>query len=427
MLNTNTSFSKKQQITVPGDKSISHRSVLFSSLAQGKSEISGFLEGEDPKNTMKCFSELGVRFESLGQGRYLVQSPGKHRLVSPRDVLDFGNAGTGIRLSAGLLAGLPQISAIVTGDASLRKRPMARIMDPLQAMGADIRSISGDGKAPLQIQGKQLSNYSYKSPIASAQIKSALVLAALSSDISIDYEESELSRDHTENMIRFLGGNLEQISPLRFLLSPPYEFEGTSFVIPGDLSSASFYIVLALCAKGEPTIITGVGLNPSRIGILTVLQRMGGKIEISNPRRECGEEIGDLVIYPSKLHRIEIEEALIPSIIDEIPILTIAGLFSENGFSIRHAKELRAKESDRISAMVLNLRKLGVAVTEFDDGYEFDETKEIQSAQIDTFMDHRIAMSFSILAKLSGVDLKIDDVSWVDTSFPGFFELLKKF
>ncbi len=427
MLNTNTSFSRKHQIQVPGDKSISHRSVLFSSLATGKSEISGFLEGEDPKNTMKCFSALGVKFTSLGSGRYVVESPGKTKLKSPNHELDFGNAGTGIRLSAGLLAGLPQISATLTGDASLRKRPMARIIDPLSVMGADIVSLSGDGRAPLRVQGKQLSDYSYKSPIASAQIKSALVLAAISSGVTIDYEESELSRDHTENMIRFLGGNIKQISPLRFLLTPPYLFEGKHFVIPGDLSSASFFIVLALCAKGEPTIIQGVGLNPSRIGILTVLQRMGGKIEISNPRSECGEEIGDLVVYPSKLHKIEIEEALIPSIIDEIPILTIAGLFSENGFSIRNAKELRAKESDRISAMISNLEKLGVKTKEYDDGYEFEEVKEISSTSIDTFMDHRIAMSFAILSKLTGVNLELDEVSWVDTSFPGFFEILKNF
>jgi 3-phosphoshikimate 1-carboxyvinyltransferase len=427
MLTTNTSFSKIQAIEVPGDKSISHRSVLFSSLARGKSQIHGFLEGEDPIHTMKCFSALGVSFQKIGPGSYQVQSPGKKGLHSPNQILDFGNAGTGIRLSAGLLCGLPQISATLTGDESLQKRPMARIIGPLTEMGADIQSIAGNGKAPLQITGKQLSGYTYKSPIASAQIKSALVLAALSSDISIDYEEEELSRDHTENMIRFLGGNLKQISPLRFELSPPYSFEGTTFQIPGDLSSASFFIVLALCGKGEPTMIKGVGLNPSRIGILTVLQRMGGKIEIQNPRTECGESIGDLLIYPSALHKTEIEEALIPSIIDEIPILTIAGLFSDGGFSIRHAKELRAKESDRITSIISNLEKIGVSVREFEDGYEFDEISNILPGKINTYMDHRVAMSFAILSKLTGVNLEIDDVSWVDTSFPGFFTLLKAF
>ncbi len=427
MLSSQISISQSKKISIPGDKSISHRSVLFSSLAEGKSEIHGFLEGEDPLNTMHCFAKLGVEFTPQGKGSYSVQSPGKKNLHSPGSELDFGNAGTGIRLSAGLICGLPQIEAVLTGDASLQKRPMARIIDPLRAMGADIKSVSGDGKAPLAIKGKQLQDYQFKSPIASAQIKSALVLAALSSEIAIDYEEDELSRDHTENMIRFLGGNIEQITPLRFRLKPPYKFEGGKFVIPGDISSASFYIVFGLCGKGEPTIIRNVGLNPSRIGILTVLRNMGGKIEIADPRQECGEDIGDLVVYPSRLKRTEIEAHLIPSIIDEIPILAIAGLFSEGGFSIRNAKELRAKESDRIVSMVTNLQRLGVEVAEYEDGYEFSEVSSIRSAKIETYMDHRIAMSFAILSKLTGIDLQLDETSWVDTSFPGFFEILKQF
>ncbi|BDA77880.1 3-phosphoshikimate 1-carboxyvinyltransferase [Leptospira kobayashii] len=427
MLSSKLTLSSSHSVSVPGDKSISHRSVLFSSLAQGKSEIHGFLEGEDPLNTMKCFGKLGVSFTNLGKGSYSVNSPGKKGLTSPKGELDFGNAGTGIRLSAGLLCGLPQIQVVVNGDASLQKRPMARIIDPLTAMGGEIRSLSGDGRAPLEIKGKQLQDYKFKSPIASAQVKSALMLAALSSEIALDYEEDELSRDHTENMIRFLGGSITQITPLRFQMKPPYRFEGGSFKVPGDISSASFYIVLGLCAKGEPTIIRNVGLNPSRVGIITVLRNMGGRIEIADPRKECGEDIGDLVVYPSALRKTEIPASLIPSIIDEIPILAIAGLFSEGGFSIRNAKELRAKESDRITSVITNLQKLGVVVREFEDGYEFDEIGFLTSAKIETYMDHRIAMSFAILAKLSGLSLSFDDTSWVDTSFPGFFEILKTF
>ncbi len=427
MLLTNTTISQKNEFSVPGDKSISHRSVLFGALSKGKSEITGFLEGEDPLHTLKSFSAMGLTFEKKAPGHYSIQSPGKKGLKSPEGVLDFGNAGTGIRLSAGLLCGLSQITATLTGDASLQKRPMARIMDPLSAMGADIKSIAGNGRAPIRIIGKHLTDYTYKSPIASAQIKSALLLAALSSDTALEYEEEELSRDHTENMIRFLGGELTHFNPLHFKLTPPYYFEGTSFKVPGDISSAAFFIVLGLCSKGEPTTIKNVGLNPSRVGILTVLRRMGGIIEITNPRSECGEEIGDILVYPSNLHKVEIEEALIPSIIDEIPILTIAGLFSESGFCIRHAKELRAKESDRIKSVVSNLLAMGVDVREFEDGYEFDEIKQINPAKIDTQMDHRIAMSFAILSKLTGVNLEIDDVSWVDTSFPGFFGLLNSF
>ncbi|MDF3818902.1 3-phosphoshikimate 1-carboxyvinyltransferase [Leptospira sp. 96542] len=427
MLKPQTANPPKKEIFVPGDKSISHRSVLFSSLAKGSSEILGFLEGEDPLCTMSCFQALGVGFEKKGPGNYFVTSPGKFGLRVPEKILDFGNAGTGIRLSAGLLAGLPQMEAILTGDVSLCKRPMARILDPLNAMGADVKSVENNGRAPLQIKGKQLSNYQYESPIASAQIKSALVFAALSSGIQIEYAEKELSRDHTENMIRFLGGNIEYKTPLHFILKPPFSFEGTKFVIPGDLSSASFFIVFALCAKGEPVLIKNVGLNPSRIGIIQVLRSMNGKIEILSPRQECGEDIGDLLVYPSKLKRTTITEDLIPSIIDEIPILTIAGLFSEGGFKISKAEELRAKESDRIQSMVSNLERLGVSVNESQDGYEFGELSEIKSCAIETFMDHRIAMSFAILSKLTNVNLSFDDTSWVDTSFPGFFDILKSF
>ncbi|MCW7474994.1 3-phosphoshikimate 1-carboxyvinyltransferase [Leptospira levettii] len=426
MLQPQFKLNAKKEIYVPGDKSISHRSVLFCALSQGKSEIHGFLEGEDPLHTLHCFESMGLSVSSLGKGSYTVISPGKENLQSPQGVLDFGNAGTGIRLSAGLLSGLPQIQATLTGDASLCKRPMARIMNPLKEMGADIRSVEGNDKAPLFIQGKQLKDYSYKSPIASAQIKSALVLAALSSGISIDYQESEVSRDHTENMIRFLGGNIIHHSPIHFTVKPPYVFEGAKYVIPGDISSAAFFIVFGLCGGGsEPLLIKNIGLNPSRIGIITVLQNMGGKIEIVAKRVECGEEIGDLLIFPSKLKRTVITEDLIPSIIDEIPILTVAGLFSEGGFQISHAEELRAKESDRIHSMVSNLEKLGIHVNEVKDGYEFGEVTSIQKTKIETFMDHRIAMSFAILSKLAGVDLTFDDTSWVDTSFPGFFEILK--
>ena len=428
MLQPQIKLSAKKEIYVPGDKSISHRSVLFSALSQGKSEIHGFLEGEDPLHTLHCFASLGLSVEPIGKGSYSVQSPGKNNLKSPVGVLDFGNAGTGIRLSAGLISGLPQISATLTGDVSLCKRPMARIMNPLREMGADIVSVEGNDRAPLRVIGKQLKDYSYTSFIASAQIKSALVLAALASEISIEYRESEVSRDHTENMIRFLGGNIEHHSSYHFTVKPPYHFTGAKFVIPGDISSAAFYIVFGLCAGGsEPLVIRNIGLNPSRVGILTVLKNMGGRIEVIAKRLECGEEVGDLLVYPSKLKRSVITEDLIPSIIDEIPILTIAGLFSEGGFEIKHAEELRAKESDRIQSMVSNLERLGVIVNESKDGYEFGEVGEIKTCAIETFMDHRIAMSFGILSKLSNVELTFDDTSWVDTSFPGFFEMLKSF
>lgn len=427
MIRKNNLKFHSQKIVVPGDKSLSHRFVLFSALAKGVSECTGFLEAEDPLHTMSCFAGLGVQFTKLGPGAYRAVSPGVRDLRPSDKPLDFGNGGTGIRLSCGLLAGVPGMDVILTGDASLQKRPMGRIVDPLQSLGADVASVNGDGKAPLRVRGKKIRNGSYTSPIASAQVKSCLMLGAIASESELEYREPELSRDHTENMLRFLGGQITHHSPTHFTIQPPYELQGKTFHIPGDISSAGFFIVLGLLADPDSVlIIENVGLNPSRIGILEVLEKMGGRIRILNKRTECGEETGDLEIRGSNLHRTEIPASLIPSIIDEIPILSIAGLFSVGGFCIRNAEELRAKESDRIHSMVSNLQKLGVSVTEYPDGYEFLPPLELKSgAAIETFMDHRIAMSFSILESVAQVGICIDDVSWVETSFPGFFTILK--
>ncbi|WP_442915968.1 3-phosphoshikimate 1-carboxyvinyltransferase [Leptospira sp. GIMC2001] len=427
MIKNRQKFSSNR-ITVPGDKSLSHRFVLFSSLIQGKSECTGFLEAEDPLNTMNSFRSLGVEFTKIANGSYQVNSPGLSGLQSPSRPLDFGNAGTGIRLSCGFLAGMAGMNAELTGDASLCKRPMARIIDPLIEMGAQVFSDSDKGLAPLKVVGNKLQDHQYISKIASAQIKSCLMFAAMTSGVTLDYDEPELSRDHTENILRFLGGDIEHLSETHFIMRPPYNFTGTKFSIPGDISSAAFFIVLGLIADQDSVlIIENVGLNPSRIGILEVLKAMGGRIAILNKRTSCGEEAGDLEIRGSELKRIDIASALIPSIIDEIPILTIAGLFAEGGFEIRNAEELRAKESDRIESVVSNLRKLGVKVDEFPDGYSFNSPSSLNpDVKIETFMDHRIAMSFSILSKLLNLNLQFDETSWVETSFPGFFEILKK-
>jgi 3-phosphoshikimate 1-carboxyvinyltransferase len=292
-------------------------------------------------------------------------------------------------------------------------------------MGADIHSVDSDGRIPLQIKGKKLKDFSYYSELSSAQVKSCLMLAAISSDVILDYNESELSRNHTEKMLSFLGGKIEYTSETHFSIKPPFKFEGTSFRVPGDISSAAFFIVLGLIVKKGELCIQNIGLNPARTGILKVLKQMGAKIFIENNREECGEPVGDLIIHPSELHKIEILASDIPSIIDEIPILTIAGLFSKGGFSISNAEDLRAKESDRIHSMVSNLKKLGITVEEKKDGYEFEEVHSIKPATIESFMDHRIAMSFDILKKASGIDIQIDDDSWIGTSFPNFKKNLK--
>ncbi|MCC6275869.1 MAG: 3-phosphoshikimate 1-carboxyvinyltransferase, partial [Leptospiraceae bacterium] len=331
---------------------------------------------------------------------------------------------TGIRLSAGLLSGLSGIDAVLTGDESLRKRPMKRIIEPLTQMGAKIFSIPGDGRAPLKISGTQLNNFSYKSPIASAQVKSCLMLAAISSNVELIYDEDELSRNHTENMLKFLGGKITHNSRTSFTLSPPYHFEGTEFKIPGDISSAAFFIVFGLLSKNSELVIQNVGLNEARAGIITVLKNMGAKILVENEKLECGEKTGDIRVYSSNLKKCRIESSLIPSIIDEIPILTIAGLFSKDGFEITDAEDLRAKESDRIHSMVKNLREIGVEIEEKKDGYSFCEVQSIKPCLIETFMDHRIAMSLYILKTLLNNDLKIDDDSWIDTSFPEFKKII---
>ncbi len=426
MLKSNFKIPENFRIKIPGDKSVSHRSVLFSSLSEGVSEITGFLEAEDPINTMKSFSKLGVDFQKKGIGNYIVNSPGKFHLKSPKEELDFGNGGTGIRLSAGLLSGLDKINTILTGDASLKKRPMKRIIEPLKLMEAQIDSINSDDKVPLKITGKKLKPISYFSKLSSAQVKSCLMLGAISSDVSLEYEEEELSRDHTENMLKFLGGKILFEKPTKFKIEPPFIFNGAKFKVPGDISSAAFFIVFGLLAEKGNLLIENVGLNPARTGILKILREMGGKIIEENIQEECGEIIGDLRIFPSELKKIEITKDLIPSIIDEIPILAIAGLFSKNGFEIRNAEDLRAKESDRIHSMVKNLKSIGVEVKEHQDGYEFEEVKSITSNLIESFMDHRIAMSFLVLKNLTKCELSIDDDTWIDTSFPDFKEIVSK-
>jgi 3-phosphoshikimate 1-carboxyvinyltransferase len=412
------------KIRIPGDKSLSHRAIIFSSLSRGESILEGFLEGEDPLHTMGAFRSLGVEFVKEGKGKYRVKSGGVESWKSSLTPLDFGNAGTGIRLSLGVLAGCPGLNATLMGDESLSKRPMKRVIDPLLKMGADVKG-TNQGTAPLQVVGKKLNSIQYQSSLASAQVKSCLMFAAMSSGVSLEYEEPEISRTHTENMFQYLGNKLNYIHEKKFIMNPPYHFPPSVYQIPGDISSASFFIVLALVSKVGSIFIQNVGLNPSRLGVIEVLRSWGGKIEILHPRKECGEEVGDLLVQSSNLIFSPISEEKIPSIIDEIPILTIAGLFSKGGFRIRKAEDLRAKESDRIHSMVANLRNLGFFVHEYSDGYEVEESHHFFPQPIQTFLDHRIAMSFSILSIASDIHLPLDGSEWVETSFPGFFQLLE--
>ena len=416
-----------EPILIPGDKSLSHRAVLFSYLIPQKIEVQNFLEAEDPINTMKSFQKLGLQVEKLGKGKFQFTGVSSLPLNTTPVELDFGNAGTGIRLSLGLLAGLANSNCILSGDQSLQKRPMKRVLEPLRKMKADVGSVRDDDKAPLFVRGKKLSGIYYNSEIASAQVKSAVMLAAIASGADCTYKEIEQSRDHTENLFRYLGGKIKHFSEKEFSLSPPYKLEPKPLFIPSDISSASFFIVLACISKKTKVEIPNIGLNPSRIGILNLLKRMGAKITIMDSREECGEKVGTIVVESSDLEKVEISKSEIPSIIDEIPILSIAGLFAKGGFEIRHAEELRAKESDRITIMVQNLRNIGVEVEEFPDGYAFGDVSKIHSAKIETHMDHRIAMSFLILQTATGVSMNLDDTTFIDTSFPEFLGILRKF
>ena len=414
------------ELTLPTDKSISHRAILFASLSKGKSKIKNLLKAEDTLNTLKNMEKLGVSVKKESESCYILNRE-KDLSILPNSTLNFGNSGTGIRLSAGLISGTLNLEIIAEGDHSLNQRPMKRIIEPLTKMGADIISKNQKATPPLYIKGTQLQDFSYHSSIASAQIKSCLIFAAISSQVKLNYQEPTISRDHTERFLKYLSIPIQK-NETEFQINPPYDIKEFEIEIPSDPSSAMFFIVLGLLLKKGTILLKNINLNPLRIESIKILEEMGGKIQILNQKEKFGEPIGDLLVESSDLEKVEISSSKIPSIIDEIPILTIAGLFSKNGFSIRNAKELRVKESDRIKAMVENLKKLKLDVVEYEDGYEFEGfTKEIpKEIFLHSFMDHRIIMSFLVLKFVSGLDIKFDNEEWILTSFPNFKQMLEK-
>ena len=378
MIKRTKTFENPVELSLPSDKSISHRSILFAALSKGKSKISSLLESEDTLNTLKNVQKIGVSVEKESEGCYILNRT-NHFFIENNTVLNFGNSGTGIRLSAGLISGMKGLEVVLEGDSSLNQRPMKRIIEPLQKMGATIKSLNKKGTAPIFVKGRKLKDFSYQSNISSAQIKSCLIFAALSSQVKLQYCEPFLSRDHTEQFLKYLGLSIQKTNDKNdFFLLPPYEFDGFEVEIPNDPSSAMFFIVLGLLLKKGKMILKNINLNPIRVESIEILKKMGGKIKIVEQQRKFGEFVGDVCVESSNLIRIEITKEKISSIIDEIPILTIAGLFCENGFCIRNAKELRVKESDRIRSMVQNLRKLNIEVQEYEDGYEFGKITEIE-------------------------------------------------
>ena len=407
---------------VPGDKSISHRAIMLGALAEGVTRVSGFLEGEDALATLTAFRDLGVEIERPGESEVLVHGVGLRGLKAPRGPLDLGNAGTGMRLMCGLLAG-QAFDSELTGDASLCSRPMGRVIDPLRLMGAKIASEEG-GRPPLRISGgRQLHGIHYDLPMASAQVKSCVLLAGLYSQGVTSVTEPAPTRDHTERMLRGFGYEIGSDNGV-ISLAGGGKLHAADIEVPADISSATFFLVAASIAPGSDLLLTHVGINPTRIGVLNILELMGADITLKNRREVGGEPVADLHVRYAPLHGIEIPEEQVPLAIDEFPALFIAAACAQGRTVLRGAKELRVKESDRIAAMAEGLTTLGIDNEILDDGIII-EGGTLGSGVIRTFHDHRIAMSFAVAALRAQGEIRVLDCDHVATSFPGFDALAR--
>ncbi|MGX6641770.1 3-phosphoshikimate 1-carboxyvinyltransferase [Legionella pneumophila] len=406
----------KGEITVPGDKSISHRSIIFGAIAIGTSVIDGFLDGEDCIATLKAFQSMGVRIEGPDKQRVIIHGVGKYGLKQPQNIIDCGNSGTSMRLLAGLLAA-QQFDSQLTGDESLLKRPMLRISRPLSQMGADVTT--QDGKPPIVIKGgKKLNGMHYVMPEASAQVKSCLLLAGMYAEGQTKITENAVSRDHTERMLRTFSYPV-QIQDGAIIIDCNGECHGTRLNIPGDISSAAFFIVAASITPGSDVLIRNVGINPTRTGIIHILTEMGADIRVLNQRAYGEEPVADLHIRYSQLKGIDIPASMVPLAIDEFPVIFIAAACAQGKTTLHGAKELRLKESDRIGAMVDGLNQLGVHAEGFDDGILI-EGGSIQGGEVNSRGDHRIAMSFAIAGAVASAPVTIKNCANVATSFPSF-------
>lgn len=412
----------KGEVTVPGDKSISHRAVMFGSLAKGDTEVSNFLQGADCLSTIDCFRKMGIDIENTPE-RILVHGCGLHGLKAPDSTLDVGNSGTTTRLLSGILAAQP-FSVTLTGDASIQKRPMRRIMEPLSMMGADITSVNGNDCAPLRIVGGPLKSIHYHSKIASAQVKSAILLAGLYADNITKVTEPALSRNHTEIMLNYFGASVTTEGTTASVCPEPV-LTGQKIHVPGDISSAAYFIAAGLIVPGSEVLIHNVGINPTRDGILKVAQAMGGNITYLNANHD-GEPTADLLVKHSSLHGITIEGDIIPTLIDELPIINIMAACAQGTTTIRNAEELRAKESNRIDGMVDYLSAMGCDIIGTEDGMIIEGGKPLHGITIDPHMDHRIAMSFAIAALAADGETKITDSDIVTVSYPNFYEDLHR-
>jgi 3-phosphoshikimate 1-carboxyvinyltransferase len=410
------------EIIVPGDKSISHRAIMFASLAQGESRIRGLLRGEDCLSTMQAFKSLGIEVVEAGADELIVHGRGLDGLREPTDVVDCGNSGTTMRLMSGILVAQPFFS-VLTGDQYLRQRPMGRVIGPLSGMGAKILGREDHSKAPLAIDGGGLHPTEYHSPIASAQVKSAVLLAGMQIEGTTTVYEPHLSRDHSERMLRYFGAGLESFSG-GARVTGRVALTGQDIEVPGDISSAAFFLVAGLIVPGSELLLQNVGVNPTRCGVIDILQQMGGSIELTNQRELSGEPVADLLVKSSSLHGIEIGGSLIPRAIDEFPVISVAATFASGTTTIRDAKELRVKETDRIAAMCETLGALGGVIEPREDGMVITGRHPLTGGRVNSFGDHRIAMSLAVAALVAEGDVEIADTACTETSFPGFWDLL---
>lgn len=418
----------KGRVTVPGDKSISHRCIMFGSIADGVTEVRNFLEGADCLATIRCFRSMGIEIEE-NDTTVIVHGKGLHGLSAPDSILDVGNSGTTTRLLSGILAGQPFESKL-SGDESLNSRPMKRIMDPLTQMGAHISSILRNGCAPLYIAPSTLHGIHYDSPVASAQVKSCILLAGLYAEGETSVTEPSLSRNHTERMLREFGADIRTTHALNSTeatasIRPCGRLFGQKITVPGDISSAAYFIAAGLIVPDSEILIENVGINPTRAGILKVCEDMGGNITLLNERTEGGEKIADILVKTSSLHGITIEGDIIPTLIDEIPVIAVMAATAEGTTIIKDAEELKVKETDRIETVTDNLKAMGCNVTPTADGMIITGGK-LKGASIHTLLDHRIAMAFSIAALVAEGNTKILDSKCVDVSYPTFYDTFEQ-
>ncbi|AUT00254.1 3-phosphoshikimate 1-carboxyvinyltransferase [Nostoc sp. CENA543] len=422
-----TGVSLQGRIQIPGDKSISHRALMLGAIAQGETEIQGLLLGEDPRSTASCFQAMGAEISPLNTELVRVKGIGLGNLQEPVDVLNAGNSGTTLRLMLGLLASHPGRFFTVTGDSSLRSRPMSRVVKPLQQMGAQIWGRKDNSLAPLAVQGQILKPIHYHSPIASAQVKSCIMLAALFTEGKTTVTEPALSRDHSERMLRAFGADVSVDPETKSVtVTGQAQLYGQKVIVPGDISSAAFWLVAGAIVPGSELVVENVGVNPTRTGILEALEMMGADIQLENQREVAGEPVADVRVRYSRLRSCTIAGDIVPRMIDEIPILAVAAVFAEGTTVIRDAEELRVKESDRITVMAQQLNKLGAQVTELTDGMEITGGTPLRGTDVDSHTDHRIAMSLAIAALNASGVTTIHRAEAAAISYPNFTNTLKQ-